>query len=215
MKDEIKHKSVAMMAYDSLKELILKNDLEPGQKIKQEDMAIRLGISRIPLRQALTMLENEGIVVTYPRRGYYVREIKSSEFSEVLDIRGVIESIAINLIIDNLNEDIKKKLSGYLDRFKDIYKKKDINKYHELDREFHTYLIEASGSKTLKKVSEITNIQVLRYIRGFELDIDTSFSDHEKFVDYIFNKESQKAGDLIKDHFNRVKESFKGQKKDN
>ncbi len=172
-------------------------------------MAESLGISRIPLRQALAKLESEGLVISLPRRGYYVREIKSNELSEILDIRGVIESIAINLIIDNLNQDIEKKLIEFLKSFQQAYEKNNIDEYYVIDRKFHYYLIEASGSNILRKVSNITNIQVLRYIRGFELDIETSLKHHKRLISFITNKNFQEASDLIKKHFNRVKELFK------
>ena len=209
MVKEINHISVDILAYNSLKESILNNNLKSGQKIKQAKMAESLGISRIPLRQALAKLESEGLVISLPRRGYYVREIKSNELSEILDIRGVIESIAINLIIDNLNQDIEKKLIEFLKSFQQAYEKNNIDEYYVIDRKFHYYLIEASGSNILRKVSNITNIQVLRYIRGFELDIETSLKHHKRLISFITNKNFQEASDLIKKHFNRVKELFK------
>jgi len=206
MINEIKHQSVGALAYESLRELIFNNTLKPGQKVKQQEMALKLGISKIPLRQGLAKLENEGLVTNFHRRGYFVREIKIDELSEILDIRGVIESIAINLIINELKQDVRKKLSGFLKDFQEAFKKKDIKKYYTLDRKFHYYLIEASKSKILIKVSNITNIQVLRYIRGFELDINTSFMHHKKLINFILNKNSEEACNLIKVHFNRVKE---------
>jgi len=206
MIEEIKHQSVGVLAYDSLKKLIFNNTLKPGQKVKQQEMALKLGISKIPLRQGLAKLESEGLITNFHRRGYFVREIKVDELSEILDIRGVIESIAINLIINELNQDIRKKLSGFLENFQKAFKENDIEKYYTLDRKFHYFLIEASKSKILIKVSNITNIQVLRYIRGFELDINTSFMHHKKIINFILNENSLEACNLIKVHFNRVKE---------
>ena len=206
---KINYQTVPLMAYNSIKELILNNSLKPGQKIRQQEMASRLGISRIPLRQALFKLENEGLVIAYPRRGFYVKEIKIDELGEILDIRVVIESVAINLITENLTSSVREKLLGFLNDFNIAFNSKDIKKYFLLDRKFHHYLIEASGNRILKRVSEITNIQVLRYIKGFELDINISFNHHKKLIDYILNNKSQEASDLIKTHFNIVKNSFK------
>lgn len=205
----IKHQSLGVMAYKILKDLILNNTLKSGEKIKQEKMAVQLGISRIPLRHALTMLENDGLVISYPQKGYYVKEVTEDELSDILDIRAVIESMSILKLAEILSKEIKERLLEFLNDFEKAFKEKDVQKYYDLDRKFHHYIVEATGNGILKKVSDMSSIQVLRYSKGFELDMETSFNHHKKIVDYLFDNKALEASKLLNFHFKRVKELFK------
>lgn len=199
---KIEQLSLNEIAYNMIKELILNNSLKPGSKIKQEEMAQQLGISRAPLRLSLTRLEAEGLVITYPRRGFFVRNIAKQELREVLEIRTYIEVISIELLIDNFNEEIKSKLLQFLKEFESAYNNKNDKKYFEIDRRFHHYLIEATNNKALERISILSNIQVSRYL--IQVDLEASLNDHRELIDSIINNKLQKASEIIKRHLKRV-----------
>lgn len=205
---KIKQKSLSEIAYNKIKELILSNALKPGTKIKQEETAKLLCISKIPLRQALSMLESEGLVQSNHRKGFYVRYITKEELNEVIGIRTVLENISVFLIDGILNNEIKNKFLKFLKEFESAYNKKEIEKYYNIDRRFHHYLIEASNNRILLQISNMSNVQVLRYTDGLELDVKTSYKHHKEIIEHILNSRPKEASEVIKIHFICVKDSF-------
>ena len=83
------------MVTDALREAISRGMLKGGQQLKQEVIADRFGISKIPVREALKQLEGEGLVTFYPRRGAVVAELSYGEVQEVGEIRAALESLAL------------------------------------------------------------------------------------------------------------------------
>jgi len=204
---KIYQKNLGDYAYNKIKLLILKDVLKNGEKIVQEKMAQKLGISKIPIIQALSVLQNERLIEYYPRRGFFVRELSYKEFSDILDIRRALESLAIKKIIHNLNDSIKYKLIEFLKDFELYSKIKNHKKYFELDKKFHYYLIEASDNSYLIDINNAFNILLLCYTKGFRTKIEVSVEHHRKIIDAILNRESEKAMNLIKEHTEHKKES--------
>src|SRR3954468_2429641 len=86
--------SLAEVAYQQVREAILCGALEAGQSLGQEDIASRIGTSRVPLREALQRLEAEGLVMLRPRRGYVVTSLDPEEIQDIFDIRMMLEERA-------------------------------------------------------------------------------------------------------------------------
>ncbi|WP_232668293.1 GntR family transcriptional regulator [Pseudonocardia sp. TRM90224] len=79
-------------------------ELKPGQPIRQEVIAERLGVSRLPLREALKILEGEGRVIHQPHRGYHVPELSAAELHDIFWIRGILETQAARLAAERLTD---------------------------------------------------------------------------------------------------------------
>src|SRR5690606_16242608 len=80
------------IVYKKLRDAILNGIFSPGQMLRQDDVASKLGVSRSPLREALPRLEAEGIVVLHPRRGYAVASLDPEQITEVFDLRCLLET---------------------------------------------------------------------------------------------------------------------------
>ncbi|MBM3709260.1 MAG: GntR family transcriptional regulator [Actinobacteria bacterium] len=194
-------------AYNKIKLLIFNNILKSGEKIIQEKMAQHLGISKTPIIQALSILQNERLIEYYPRKGFFVRELLYKEFIDILDIRRILEQLAIKKIIENLNEKTRNELTGFLEGFELFNKTKNKEKYYELDRKFHSYLIEASGNSYLIDINNTFNILLLCYTKGFVTEISASMDDHRRIILAILEKDLKKALKFMKDHTEHKKKS--------
>lgn len=204
---KIQQSNLCDYAYNRIKTLILNDILKSGEKVVQEKMAERLGMSKIPIIHALTLLQNERLIEYFPRRGFFVKELSNKEFIEILDIRGKLESLAVKIIIQNLNKHLKDKLLDLLKKFEFYNGLKDEKKYFELDKKFHYLLIESSKNYYLININNTFNILLLSFTRGFRTKMDISIEHHRRIIGAILNKETEKAVSFIKEHTERKKES--------
>jgi DNA-binding GntR family transcriptional regulator len=92
-------------ALEGLRRAILNGDLRPGQRVLQEDLAERLGVSIAPLREALAILEGEGQVSYRLRRGYFVTELRIKDLEEIYELRQVLEERAARRALPTLDEE--------------------------------------------------------------------------------------------------------------
>lgn len=204
---KIQQNNLCDYAYNRIKTLILNDALKSGEKVVQEKMAERLGMSKIPIIQALTLLQNERLIEYFPRRGFFVKELSNQEFIEILDIRSKLEGLAVEIIIQNLNNSFVDKLTEILKKFELYSSMQDQKKYFELDKKFHYLLIEASKNYYLININNTFNILLLCYTRGFRTRIDVSIEHHRRIIMAILSKETEKAVSLIREHTERKKES--------
>jgi DNA-binding GntR family transcriptional regulator len=204
---KIQQNNLCDYAYNRIKTLILNDALKSGEKVVQEKMAERLGMSKIPIIQALTLLQNERLIEYFPRRGFFVKELSNQEFIEILDIRSKLEGLAVEIIIQNLNNNFVDKLTEILKKFEFYSSIQDQKKYFELDKKFHYLLIEASKNYYLININNTFNILLLCYTRGFRTKIDVSIEHHRRIINAILSKETEKAVSLIREHTERKKES--------
>ena len=135
-----------------LREMIGTGKLEPGQQIVQESLSAALGVSRVPIREALRVLEGEGQVIHYPNRGYFVTDLSVEDLEEVYRIRAILEEEALRLAIPLLTDsDIEYIESIQIELEKAVASKK-ISGITETNRRFHFAMFEASNMPRLVRM---------------------------------------------------------------
>jgi DNA-binding GntR family transcriptional regulator len=107
--------SMATLAADSLRAMILSGDMRPGARIVENQLAEQLGVSRPPLREALIMLVHEGLVVQHPRRGAVVTPLTQHDVYEIVTLREELEALAISLGIPVRTEELLRPCHRALD----------------------------------------------------------------------------------------------------
>lgn len=132
--------------YRALREEILAGRLEGGQALRQDDIAQRHGVSKVPVREALRRLEMENLVEFLPRRGAIVRSVSDDDLLEMLDIRVALECRALELAIPHMAESDFELAQALLDEYQASPDKK---RWSELNRRFHTCILEPCGNRQL------------------------------------------------------------------
>jgi DNA-binding GntR family transcriptional regulator len=205
---KINQHSLSFEAYNKIKLMILNDVLKSGEKIYQEKMAEKLGISKIPLIQALSILQKERLLKYNPGKGFSVRIISTAEFHDLLDLRGALEGLAVKKITLNINEDIKEQLLSFLSDFEKYYQENNIIKYSELDKKFHFYIFETSKKSYLPHINDSFNILILVYTKGFKTDLVESMKGHRDIINAIIEGKGKKAAALMEQHSEKVKKYF-------
>jgi DNA-binding GntR family transcriptional regulator len=208
MELKIDQKILSDEAYKKIKFLILQDVLKSGEKIVQEKMAKKLGISKIPLIQALSVLQKERLIEYNPRKGFTVRNISTEEFHELLELRGALEGLAVKRIALNLDDNIRKQLLSYLNNFERYFKENNIAKYAETDKKFHFFIIESSGNSYLPYINDSFNILLLIYTKGFKVKLEASIKIHRIIIAEILNKNGDEAAKQMEEHFKSAKDFF-------
>jgi DNA-binding GntR family transcriptional regulator len=117
-----------------LRDLILRDDLRPGDRIRQEDIADRFGASRLPVREALRMLEAEGLTEHEPNKGARVPKLTMHELDVIYRMRERLEPLALTESLQQLDDGDHARLEDLQRR---IEANSDLDRFLELDREFH------------------------------------------------------------------------------
>jgi DNA-binding GntR family transcriptional regulator len=192
------------LAYNSIKEYILQGDLKPGKKIFQEKMADELGISKIPIIQALALLEMEGILKKIPQKGFFVRKVSKDEILKINDIRIIFEEIGIRKLIENPKKENNEKLSKYLSNFDKYQKNKNKKSYILEDLAFHHFFIESSGFEIIEKTLDNLGVFTVVFMKGIP-GLENSYKDHKIIINGVLENDCEKAVSGLKDHINRIK----------
>jgi DNA-binding GntR family transcriptional regulator len=207
-KFKIDNHTLSELAYKKIKELIIENVLKPGDKISQEKVANDLGMSKIPLIQALALLSKEGLIQKVPRKGFFVKNFSKEELNDIFVVRSVFEMVGVSTLIEELNTDAENKLKEFLKSFEVYYNQKKTKEAYDLDVKFHYFLIESSKNKIIVNLTEELNILLLCFTKGWILDWNISIRQHNEIINSILAKDKVKAEYAIRNHINALREEF-------
>src|SRR2546427_10815663 len=137
--------------YTQIKNLILCNEYMPGQKLHRQHRSERLGVSRTPVREALTRLVQEGYVTFLPNRGFTCKEIRMQEAEELYELREALEAFAVEKAIENLTDDGLDDFVNKVDRYGEDVQKQFTKERLVYDQDIHLGIARLSGNATLTK----------------------------------------------------------------
>ncbi|RJR30683.1 MAG: GntR family transcriptional regulator [Desulfobacteraceae bacterium] len=188
-----------------LQQSIVTGEFEPGQQIKEEEVAVKLNISRPPVREGFKLLEAEGLVTRRPRKGVFVSEITEKDVWEIYTLKSVIYGLASRLAVNNLSERQIKNLEKTYRRMEECVSKEppDITKYQELNDTFHFITIDSASHERLKKVVLSLNNQIHRFSYKSLSDREyllSSLDYHRKILCAIRDRKAEEAETLTREH---------------
>jgi GntR family transcriptional regulator of vanillate catabolism len=151
--------SQTVKAQLALRELVLRGDLNPGERVSELQMVERLGVSRTPVRMALVRLEEEGLLEAIPSGGFAVKAFSEREVFEAIEIRGTLEGLAARLAAERGASPPKlQSAHDCLEAIDDVLRhdavELDISRYVELNAQFHSILLDLAGSQSLVRQLE-------------------------------------------------------------
>ena len=178
---------------------IIEGRLKPGDHIVEKNLTDELGVSRTPVREALILLEREGLVIYELNRGSFVRVFSENDVQYIFSMRTTLENFAAELVIHELNDDDIQFLSRAIDDQRKAIEADDFKVVRSIDMSFHQHIIERSGHPLLiRNWSElVAQIAAMLYMRA---DAIPDYDEHLAIVDHTQIFEALRERDLPKVH---------------
>ena len=189
--------------YYTVREGILMGRLEPEERLMEIHLAKELGVSRTPVREALRMLADDGLVTMTPNKGAVVAGISARDLTEVLEARLALEQLAVKKACGNITDAELAGLKEAAVHFREGLEKNDRAKSALADEEFHRIIAEASGNRTLVGLLEQLREKVFRY-RLESLKDPESYGEldaqHEEIIRCLEKGEADAAREAMRAH---------------
>lgn len=184
------------VVFNTLREAILKGDLKPGERLMELQLAAKLGVSRTPIREAIRMLEQEGLAVTTPRKGAEVAKMTLKDMEDVLEIRASLDELASQIATVRITEEQLVRLKERKQDFEISLKSGSVKMIAEADVKFHDVIYEATNNPKL--VSMLNNLreQIYRYRIEYLKDAEkypTLIKEHEEIYESLLARDEEAA----------------------
>lgn len=194
-------------AYQELRRRILIGQLEPSARLKEDEWAKKLNVSRMAIRESLTRLLGEGLVESGERGGYFVAEMSIEDIKNLRELREIMELAAIRLLIDRISEIQIKELYNICADFSEMVQKGYVMGACEADIKFHETLVRFSGNPRLLRAYKNSHIplfhQKLGKTKAYLDDYDLTHQEHLSIVDAVKRKNIAEAEKILIKHFKR------------
>jgi DNA-binding GntR family transcriptional regulator len=186
-----------------IREAIIGGMLHPGERLKEEQLARELGTSRTPVREALRMLQSEGLIVALPNRGAVVRSYRLAELEEMYDLRELLEGHAARRAAERITTDEVAELSASCDRFAELITGADLPSLVEENAFFHGTILRASDSERLTAmVQEVISLPLVyrSYIWYSPEQAQASYGFHRRLVKALDGRDAPRAEQVMREH---------------
>ena len=212
-------RTMSEFIYNSLKETIMNNELKANQRINEKEIAEAFHVSRTPVREAVLRLAAEGFVQIDSYRRAIVKEVTFEELSEIIQVIGALDRLAMGLIIDNLTPKDIKKLEEITKRMERYCKSNSVEKFMQLNVSFHNELWKSVPNKFLREMLYLARDHKERYtyarLYAYKKlgTLEKSMKQHKELIRAIKAKDKEKLKNLISKHRNILLESGKNKEK--
>lgn len=193
-----------------MRELIVSNAIPSGNRLYEEKLAAELGVSRTPVREALHLLEREGFLESIPRVGYMVKIPSIEDFEEIIEIRKALESLTAIWAAYRLDKKMMAELNDNLSKSAKVIKEGKIDKYMELNEEYHEIIDRASGKKRICEMNRTLRDYVYFYRIREILDkklAKNSVNEHKRIVRAMKKKDEEAIRKEIAIHLEGIKKN--------
>lgn len=187
----------------SLRESIIRGDLEPGQKLTEPVLAEKLGISRTPIREAFRQLETEGFLTVVPRKGAMVSDLSRKEIEDFYEIKSVLEGYASRIAAERITEKDIAKLTKINNQLEILAKNDDVEAFFKKNNEFHSVFINICDND---KLLDIWDNLIRRFVR-FRLQalsvpgrLMNSVKQHRDIINALSKRDGSLSEALVVKH---------------
>ncbi|HEX6770062.1 MAG TPA: GntR family transcriptional regulator [Candidatus Binatia bacterium] len=196
--------NLSARVYNQIKQLILCNEIMPGQKLHHQQLSERLGVSRTPVREALTRLVQEGYVSFLPNRGFTCKEIRLQEAEELYELRESLEAFAVEKAVEKLSDRALAELRQRMESYGHDVANRFTRDRLVYDQDVHLHIAQIAGNETLKNtLSHVFERIVLKRrtdgiydpARGL-----TAHQEHVELLEAMARRDGKAAVAIVRNH---------------
>lgn len=194
------------LVFHTLRRAILQGYLKPGERLMEIKLANRMGVSRTPIREAIRMLELEGLVVMIPRKGAQVAKITEKDLRDVLEVRMGLEQLAVKFATQRITDEQADELFIASRQFEEAVKEDNLTQIAEADVRFHDLIYKASGNDRLVQLLNNLREQMYRYrieyLKGPAIR-ESLVKEHDLLCEKLKARDMEGARAIMESHIGR------------
>lgn len=195
------HKTKTALAVEALRDAILHGEIKPGERLHVDDLSRQLKMSRTPIREAVRILEAEGLIVNEPHRQVTVADLSGEKAQEVYLLRAHLEGLAAQWATDRMTADDIAELEKFLQEMEQAYANRDYEAFRRSNAGWHHCFHRVAGAKLLRDF-------ILRLWVRFPWDViwevpgrvETSLQEHRQILEAVKARDAEKVGQLMREH---------------
>jgi DNA-binding GntR family transcriptional regulator len=203
--------TLAMEIARHLREAIIKGELAPGERVNESRLTRELTLSRSPVREAIRILESEGLLTIEPHRGARVRAVSDEDLQEIFDVRLMIESHGLRRGLPQLTPDVLAPLRAAVEEARSALAAEAGERWHQASLRFHDGLVALAANRHLTRLHEELKISLRRYqisLTGLPGQPERWQTEHEAILDALQHGKVERAADLVAAHVTNLKEAI-------
>jgi DNA-binding GntR family transcriptional regulator len=203
-----KHLNLSEKAYDQLRRFLIRHKLEPGDRINLVDLADKLEVSQTPLREALTRLRQEGLILHRRNRGYFVAEVTEEEARHLLEMRQALECFALTLSVPRMTDHDLQEIAEAIEAYGRVINSSDRDRFL-FDKRLHLRLALGASNPILSDALEQVLDRMIMKLRVEELPRErgpAALEEHRRILEALRRRDGEAASQLLWEHLERAKD---------
>ena len=199
------------VVFNTLRKAILRGESKPGERLMEIALANRLGVSRTPVREAIRMLEQEGLVIMIPRKGAQVAQITMKDLNDVLEVRLGLEELAMQFACKRITQEEIGEMKQALEEIERLQEAEDVTALAEADVAFHDIIYKATDNKRLNQIINNVREQMYRYRVEYLKDSRTRgtlLKEHREIYEAVAGRDEERAKACIRCHIMNQQQSI-------
>lgn len=204
----VEQRTLSDEAAEKLRSAIRSGALAPGAKLVERDLADRLGMSRIPIREAIQRLIEEGVVRKEPHRSTYVYVPTRQEIEEISSLRVVLEQFVVERVIERWQPAHEAQLRQIVDNMRNARQRQDLQEVYECDYRFHLTTWEIADHSLMLEVVSGLRSRISRFLYeantsfySSQVDsLDAHVNGHDSLIDVLKNGDVEIAKQIFAEH---------------
>ncbi|WP_416798124.1 GntR family transcriptional regulator [Ciceribacter azotifigens] len=195
----------------TLRAMIVEGRVLPGERLSENALAAELGVSTTPVREAIALLRQEGLVAVQPQSGTYVFDLRPGELGQLCELRFALEPTAIQLALEDPSSQLADKLAVIVRRMEDAQSEGRVQDYLALDTEFHETIIASANNPYISSAYALISAKMAALRNRLGRDphhMEKSKNEHLEIAEAVRVKDLNRAIEILMRHIARKEGSY-------